>query len=246
MHAQVDHIIANASAGADAGWLGPLDEESTAVPRGALDFWLQYRMMGALTQYAEMAPPTASKLTISVLLGFTKTLDKLLDDYPIVIGDWSHSRMNEILAPLLWLADNIPPGSAAGLNATYSLMGKFMAQGFSWSDWIMSPGLPDNAGLLCGSIHYERLPVHGVDIGTGLMQEGHIYRITGDTGHLAKGRAQLDALMAKHGQASGVFGANECLADRDPSKGTETCVVVEQMESMARKYTSSQAPTFCL
>jgi hypothetical protein len=43
-------------------------------------------------------------------------------------------------------------------------------------------------------------------------------------------------LMARHGQANGVFGANECLADRDPSKGTETCVVVEMMESMAQMY----------
>jgi hypothetical protein len=33
--------------------------------------------------------------------------------------------------------------------------------GFSWSDWILSPGFPDNAGALCGHIHYERLPVHG-------------------------------------------------------------------------------------
>eukprot|EP01051_Picozoa_sp_SAG22_P009226 SAG22_NODE_754_length_7443_cov_4.952478_3_plen_116_part_00 len=45
--------------------------------------------------------------------------------------------------------------------------------------------------------------------------------------------------MAGHGQANGVFGANECLADRDPSKGTETCVVVEMMESMAQMWTAS-------
>jgi hypothetical protein len=32
-----------------------------------------------------------------------------------------------------------------------------------------------------------------VDIGTGMMQEGHLYRITGDGDHLRKGKAQLDA-----------------------------------------------------
>ena len=117
LHAQVDHIIANASATADAGWLGPLDEDSTLVPRGALDFWSQYRMMGALCQYAELAPRSAASIkTVSTLLGFAKALDRLLDEYPIVVGDWSHSRMNEVLAPLLWLADNAP--STADLSAT--------------------------------------------------------------------------------------------------------------------------------
>ena len=34
--------------------------------------------------------------------------------------------MNEVLAPLLWLADNAP--STADLSATQSLMGKFQAK----------------------------------------------------------------------------------------------------------------------
>ena len=53
------------------------------------------------------------------------------------------------------------------------------------------------------------------------------------------GKAQLETLMAHHGQANGVFGANECLGGRDPSIGTETCVVVEQMESMAQMFQAS-------
>eukprot|EP01051_Picozoa_sp_SAG22_P009225 SAG22_NODE_754_length_7443_cov_4.952478_2_plen_230_part_00 len=200
LHAQVMHIVSNASSAQDNGWLGPLDERSVEIPRKGFDFWLQYRMMGALAQYAELAPLAAGKQTVSALLGFAGALDTLLDDFPIVVGDWSHSRMNEVLAPLLWLADNAP--SDSDLSAVFSLMGKFQSQGFLWAEWVTSSGFPPDAGALCGSIHYERLPVHGVDIGTGLMQEGHLYRITGDDRHLSKGRCVvrhcLSAVLPLH------------------------------------------------
>lgn len=142
-----------------------------------------------------------------------------------------------ILSPLLWLADHaasIVPG--ADLTATYSLMGKAQSTGFLWSDWVTSPSFPPSAGSFCGGIHYQRLPVHGVDIGTGLMQEGHFFRSTHDKSRKVKARKQLAALMKKHGQANGLFGANECLSDRDPTHGTETCVVVEMMESLGQLF----------
>jgi hypothetical protein len=40
------------------------------------------------------------------------------------------------------------------------------------------------------------------------------------------------ALMTYHGSPSGVFLADECLAGRMPSKGSETCLVVEQLYSL--------------
>ena len=236
LHAQVQLIVSNATG--QAGWLGPGYERSTQVPRGAEDFWLQYRMLGALTQWAELEPASAaSQATIEAMLQFAQSLTTLLDEHPIVVGDWSHSRMNEVLAPLLWLVDHAPSGS--DLKPVFSLLSKYQAQGFDWASWILSPGFPPAAGALCAGIHYERLPVHGVDIGTGLMQEGHLFRMDGDATHLRTGKAQLETLMAHHGQANGVFGANECLGGRDPSIGTETCVVVEQMESMAQMFQAS-------
>lgn len=240
---QIHQIITNASAQKQGGWLGPLYERSRGLngpysARGYDDFWLQYRMLGAVAQAAESATSVAAReAIIAAMVAFTNSLDALLDTNPIFVGDWSHSRMNELLSPLLWLADHASP--AANLTATFRLLGKFSTQGFDWATWILSGNLPAVAGELCGSIHYQRLPVHGVDIGTGLMQEAHMYRITGKPEHLVRAKAQLSVIMSQHGQANGVFGANECLSDRDPTHGTETCVVVEMMESLAQMFTVS-------
>ena len=62
----------------------------------------------------------------------------------------------------VWLADHASP--AANLTATFRLLGKFPVQGFDWATWILSGNFPAVAGELCGSIHYQRLPVHGVDM----------------------------------------------------------------------------------
>ena len=44
---------------------------------------------------------------------------------------------------------------------------------------------------------------------------------------------QRDAVLTRyHGSPSGIFLADECLAGRMPSKGSETCLVVEQLFSL--------------
>ena len=86
-------------------------------------------------------PPTQA--TIEAMLQFAQSLTTLLDEHPIVVGDWSHSRMNEVLAPLLWLVDHAPSGS--DLKPVFSLLSKYQAQGFDWASWILSPGSPPAA-----------------------------------------------------------------------------------------------------
>ena len=56
LHGQTQHVLAQATA--QGGWLGPLFEQSTPLTtaRGRADFWQSYRMLGALCQYAELAP----------------------------------------------------------------------------------------------------------------------------------------------------------------------------------------------
>ena len=159
---------------------------------------------------------------IHALLKFVDTLDGFLSENPIIIGDWSHMRMNELLAPLLWLTDHAP--ELADLSPVLSLMGKVHSQGMDWTSWILSPAFKGlttkDPGNLCGPVFYEQLMVHGVDIGTSLMQQAHSFRVTGANDSFTRARAQLDTMMAFHGQASGVFSAGECLCGRAPGAGT--------------------------
>jgi hypothetical protein len=47
------------------------------------------------------------------------------------------------------------------------------------------------------------------------------------------GRAAIEKIYAAHGQASGVISGQECMAGRSPESGTETCMVVETMDTLA-------------
>lgn len=238
LHGQTQHVLAQASA--QGGWFGPLFEQSTPLTtaRGKTDFWQSYRLLGALCQYAELAPSDTTAVTAS-LLKFADALDTFLAAHPIVIGDWSHMRMTELLAPLLWLTDHAPASS--DLSPVLSLMGKVSSQGMDWTSWILSPAFANltthDPGNLCGPVFYEQLMVHGVDHGTALMQQAHHYRVTGDNESFTRARQQLDKMMALHGQASGVFSAGECICGKHPDAGTETCAVVEMMESLGQLFT---------
>eukprot|EP01043_Picozoa_sp_COSAG02_P054517 COSAG02_NODE_6184_length_3746_cov_1.581300_2_plen_199_part_00 len=126
LHKQTQFVLAQAAA--QGSWLGPLFEKSTPLTtaRGRDDFWQTYRMLGALCQYAELAPSDTVAVT-SALLKIVDSLDSFLVTHPIVVGDWSHMRMTELLAPLLWLMDNAPTSS--DLAPVLSLMGKVSSQG---------------------------------------------------------------------------------------------------------------------
>eukprot|EP01043_Picozoa_sp_COSAG02_P010974 COSAG02_NODE_398_length_23118_cov_49.968939_1_plen_372_part_10 len=109
-----------------------------------------------------------------------------------------------------------------------------------WTTWVLSSAFENltthDPGNLCGPVFFEQLMVHGVDLGTALMQQAHHYRLTGDNTSFARARQQLDKMMALHGQASGVFSAGECICGKHPDAGTETCTVVEIMESLGQLF----------
>eukprot|EP01043_Picozoa_sp_COSAG02_P010975 COSAG02_NODE_398_length_23118_cov_49.968939_2_plen_177_part_00 len=126
LHKQTHYVLAQAET--QGRWLGPLFEKSTPLvtARGKNDFWQTYRMLGALCQYAELAPSNITAVT-SALLKIVDSLDDFLTIHPIIVGDWSHMRMPELLAPLLWLMDHAPVSS--DLAPVRSLMGKVSSQG---------------------------------------------------------------------------------------------------------------------
>jgi hypothetical protein len=59
-----------------------------------------------------------------------------------------------------------------------------------------------------------------------------LFRQTGTAEDRRLGQRTLDLLDRYHGQASGIFSGDECLAGKMPSQGTETCAVVEYMFSL--------------
>ena len=73
---------------------------------------------------------------------------------------------------------------------------------------------------------------HGVNGGQALMVYAQLYRLHSNASALEEGRRIWRRVDDLHGQANGVFSADECLSGRQPTRGTETCTVVETMMSL--------------
>ena len=76
------------------------------------------------------------------------------------------------------------------------------------------------------------LSTHGVNNAMAMKAGPVWWLITGDKGDHDSLYQMLEELDRYHGQANGLFSADEHYAGRDPSQGTELCAVVESMFSL--------------
>lgn len=103
----------------------------------------------------------------------------------------------------------------------------------SWEDWFaegVDPFAPNNDGEISGTVHLLR---HGVDIGQAMKTGALWWRVDGDAADLANPGAALDWAESYLHRPDGMYFADEEVGgDHTPSRGTETCSVVEMMFSM--------------
>ena len=85
----------------------------------------------------------------------------------------------------------------------------------------------------------DRMWTHGVNLGQAMNTWGAMYRLTGDRSYISAGKAGWEKVMRYHGQASGVFTGDETLSGLTPARGTETCTVVEIMNSAGEMFLTS-------
>ena len=155
-----------------------------------------------------------------------------------------------------WLLDFHSSGaSRADLNAVNKLLWTLREQEFQWAEWINStastpfitscgfprceywPTTTAEADLMAGSGQGQW--VHGVNTAQGLSQYAARYRATGDRRWLDAGLSGWQKMYKYHGQASGVFSADEHIAGLEPQRGTETCTVVETLWSLSVMFLTS-------
>ncbi|HJT22994.1 MAG TPA: hypothetical protein VJ873_00340, partial [bacterium] len=73
---------------------------------------------------------------------------------------------------------------------------------------------------------------HGVNNAMGLKVPALLFRLTGEEKYKKLSPKALENLDRYHGEANGLFSADECLAGKSPSQGTELCAIVETMFSL--------------
>ncbi|HVX47362.1 MAG TPA: beta-L-arabinofuranosidase domain-containing protein, partial [Mycobacteriales bacterium] len=222
----IDHIIEHQD---DDGWMGPHDPDRKS-PDGPYDVWPRMVLLKALLQYHES---TGERRVLSAATALCRRIHAVLTEWPL--HDWGRARW----ADLVYCLDQLYERTGdVELMATARLAHE---QGLDWAayaeefpfrekvtDEILQKFRADAGGTWMNDRY---LSSHGVNVAMGLRALP-VWSRHGDSQ-----RAQFTQLLARldqyHGQAHGMFSADEHLAGTHPAQGTETCAIVEFLFSLA-------------
>lgn len=205
----VDHILRHQQ---PDGWLGPV--VPVGPDRRTRDPWPVFVALKVLTQHAEA---TGDDRVVPALEKFLAALRRQLDEEPLY--DWNRMRWQDAVLSVRWLHDR------TGADWLPELAATLRRQGFDWNTHLAA--LPFRAK----ATKWDHAS-HVVNVAMGLKAPAVTRWLTGDPQAHDTARQALAELDRFHGQATGMFTGDECLAGRMPAQGTETCAVVEAMFSL--------------
>ena len=192
----------------DNGWFGP--------PRNKDDVWARMIVLKALTQYADA---TGDVRVMSFMRRYFANQKSALLDLPA--ETWRGVRYADNVLSIYWLYRQ------TGEKELLELANAQFKAGFDWIEWF-------NRFPYKEKIHKPemRLENHGVNIAMALKNPAVRYQFSHADEDRQAVYTALENLDRYHGQVTGLFSADEHLAGRNPSQGTELCAVVEYMFSL--------------
>jgi hypothetical protein len=213
------------------GWLGP----EPLVPNATLPrlVWPRYLLLMGLIQYAEADSTQTTRILDAMhkFMALVNTVFVTNSQGDPSLGfqyDYQWVRWEELVYSAQWLVDTDPRDQEDSLIQTMQLARN---AGFSWkNDWFQPGIFPQEADTTFSMM------THGVNTGEALKSEALAFRFTNDPTDKQNTIDRIDMLYQYHGRASGTFSADEHYAGLNPSRGTETCAVVEQIFSLALIY----------
>jgi uncharacterized protein len=203
------------------------DSQGMIGPKGNNDWWPRMVMLKALTQYEEA---TADPRVLPVLSNYFAYQLKALQDRPL--RDWGHYRWQDEALAVIWLYNR------TGDPRLMELLKLLRAQGYNWqlmfSDFAYTQRTtPESISLKANSGLTERgMQTHGVNIAMAIKMSPVWSLVSGKESDRAAIFQMIQTLDRYHGLPNGIFSADEHLAGRNPSQGTELCTVVEMMFSL--------------
>ncbi len=232
LRAKVEHWVAYVlDHQDDDGWFGPWLPRTTPEETYArFDPWPRVPLLKALLQYHDA---TGDKRIVEAGLRFAGSLADVVGRWPL--RDWGRARW----ADLVWCLHQLH--DLTGESWLLDLTETLHTQGYDWRSYAEElpykerideatlRGYQDDAGGLW--MNDNVMASHGVNVAMGLKMPAVWWRQGGEDRPVLLERF-LNQLDERHGQASGLFTADEHLAGRHPSQGTETCAVVEMLFSL--------------
>ena len=211
----IDYIIINHQE--SDGWIGPsnllIKTDEKFLLKGLIP-WDVFPLMKSFTQYYEV---TQDERIIPVLKKWFTMFNDYINEN--TLHGWSQFRWQDLLISLYWLYEKKPE------NWLLELAGRIERQGYDWMNHFND--LPFKAK--CFDWAFDK---HVVNHAMAIKVPGILYRIHPELTNSEYTKKIIAVMDKYHGQASGVFSGDECLAGKMPSRGTELCAVVEYMYSL--------------
>lgn len=207
----VDHVVTHQRAD---GWYGPYPEDAVAK---RYDMWAILLANKALVQYHEATGDAR------VLEAVTRSLRALLaglDRTPLF--DWGRFRWYEGLVSAYYVYERTRE------PWLLELARKLRAQGVDFEALYATADVTvptPRRGLW-------KWTKHVVNTAMATKAAALSWRLDRREGDRAFARRMIEILDRHHGQVTGMFSGDECLAGRNPLQGTELCSVVEFMYSL--------------
>ncbi len=205
----------------DHGWYGPYIPPA----EGGLqkyDLWAFILMNKVLVQYHEI---TGDERALLAVLRCLKRMHQHLTTYPLY--NWGRFRWFENLIPIYYAY------RCTGEAWLLDLARLHHAQGFDY------PALyrQEDVTVPTPRRGLWKWTKHVVNTAMAVKASGLWWQLSGDPVARRFPFDMLALLDRYHGQVTGIFSGDECLAGKNPLQGTELCAVVEFMYSLEQLLT---------
>jgi len=197
----------------DDGWLGPREGNAGYE----FNVWAHFLAHKMLWQYYEA---TGDELVFAAVWRSLGKLYDYLDTNPLF--GWAKFRWFEGLIGIYAVYE------IAQEQWLIELAWKLHGQGFDWKEFYEQEDVTAPTPRR-GKWKWAKHVVN-----TALAIKGYPLwaRVSGDSTDRAFADRMMALLDRYHGQATGVFTGDECLAGKDPLQGTELCAVADYMYSL--------------
>ena len=219
----IDHIV---SSQRPDGWYSPYPEDAVAK---RYDMWAILLANKALVQYHEL---TGDQRVLDAVSKSLRAMHAGLDRTPLY--DWGRFRWYEGLVPAFYVYERTREPWLLDLAR------KLREQGVDFEALYRT----EDITLPTPRRGLWKWTKHVVNTGMAAKAAALSWRLDQRPGDRAFSRAMIDLLDRHHGQVTGMFTGDECLAGRNPLQGTELCAVVEFMYSLEHLFSVFGDPWF--
>lgn len=214
------------------GWLGPLKGNPDPNSRlSQFDVWPRFILLKAMTQWQEA---TGDPRIIPAMQRFLRRLGPILAEKPL--QEWARVRWADLSLSIYWLHARTREPWLLDLAATVHVQGLDWAKlggDYPYREKVTRAELEMFRDAAGGQwINDAFGATHGVNIAMGVKAPGVWSRQSRRREDFQAALSLLRHLDEYHGQATGMHAADEHVAGKHPSQGTELCAVVELMFSL--------------